>query len=238
MGKSINKITERHKTNNQTIEQILSVIHEYIFEGQLKSGDELPSEKDFSDRLGVSRFSLREALRVAQAQGLIEINQGKKPTVAHPSATSAVNIMSLALRRSSEKSQYDLLAAREALESKIARIAAEKITQEDLNFLEETISLMEIKNRPIDYYMSKDREFHNIILKSTGSLVFEIMLSSVTELITETLITTLKSGGIKRAIDSHKKIFNALKKHDPNLAEKEMRSHLLNAEEDLKALEL
>ena len=63
MAKSIKKIN-----TNDKIEQILSVIHEYIFEGELKSGEELPSEKDFSEKLGVSRFSLREALRVAQAQ--------------------------------------------------------------------------------------------------------------------------------------------------------------------------
>ena len=231
MAKSIKKIN-----NNDKIEQILSVIHEYIFEGEMNPGDELPSEKDFSEKLGVSRFSLREALRVAQAQGLIDINQGKKPTVAYPSASPAVNTMSLALKRSSEKSLFDLILAREALESQIVRIAAEKISDEDLYKLEETISLMEINDRPIDYYVNKDREFHNIILKSTDSLVFEIMLSSVTELIKESRKATLKSGGIKRAADAHKNIFNALKKHDPDLAEKEMKQHLINAEEDLKAL--
>ena len=233
MAKSIKKLN-----NTDKIEQILSVIHEYIFEGELNPGDELPSEKDFSEKLGVSRFSLREALRVAQAQGLIDINQGKKPTVAYPSANPAVNMMSIALKRSSKESLFDLAEAREALEGKIAKIAAEKITEEDLLRLEETISLMEIKDRSIDYYITKDREFHNIILKSTNSMVFEIMISSVNELITESRKATLKSGGIKRATDAHRKIFSALKKHDPNLAEKEMRQHLLNAEEDLKALGL
>ena len=97
---------------------------------------------------------------------------------------------------------------------------------------------MEIGDRPIEYYIQKDTEFHTIIRKSTDSLVFEIMLSSVTELITESRKATLKSGGIKRAAEAHKKIFNALKNHDPDLAEQEMRQHLLNAEEDLKALGL
>ncbi len=233
MAKSIKKIN-----SNDKIEQILSVIHEYIFEGELKSGDELPSEKEFSEKLGVSRFSLREALRVAQTQGLIEINQGKKPTVAYPSASHAVNMISLTLKRNSKKSLFDLISAREALECKIARIAAGKITEEQLYEIEEIISLMEIENRPLDYYVKKDTEFHNKILKSIDSFVFEIMLSSVTELISESREATLKSGGIKRASDAHRRIFLALKKHDPDLAEKEMRQHLRNAEEDLNALGL
>ena len=233
MTKSIKKINSQDK-----IEQILSVIHEYIFEGELKPGDELPSEKEFSEKLGVSRFSLREALRVAQTQGLIDINQGKKPTVAYPSASHAVSMMSLTLKRGNKKSLFDLINAREALECKIARIAAEKITDEQLYEIEEIISLMEIKDRPIDYYVKKDTEFHNRILKSTDSFVFEIMLSPVTELISESREATLKSGGVKRASDAHRRIFLALKKHDPDLAEKEMRQHLKNAEEDLKALGL
>ncbi len=232
MGTSIKKISPLRQ--NDKIEQILNIIHEHIFEGKLQPGTELPSEKSLSEQLGVSRFSLREALRVAQAQGLIEINQGKKPVVAHPSAAPAAYMLKIALKRSSQ-SLFDLVTARAGLECKIVRIAAEKITDETLMQLEENIKLMEITGRDISYYVDKDTEFHDMILKSTESLVFEIMLSSVNELLRESRKATLRGGGIERACKAHLEIFNALKAHDPDLSEKQMQQHLKNAEEDLKA---
>ena len=235
MSTSIKKISPIRQ--NDKIEQILSFIHNYIIEGNLQPGTALPSEKELSGQLGVSRFSLREALRVAQAQGLIDISQGKKPVVAHPSSAPAASLMKLAIMRIS-RSFFDLAIARAGLESAIARIAAIRITDEDLMRLEENIKLMEITGRDISYYVDKDAEFHNIILNSTESIVFEIMISSVNELLRESRKATLKSGGIERACSAHFAIYEALKKHDPDSSEAAMRIHLKNAEEDLKALGL
>ena len=85
--------------NNDKIEQLIMVLQNYIIDGNLKAGDKIPAERDLASQLGVSRFSLREALRVAQAQGLIEITCGRRPTVARPSAIAAAKIISLTLRR-------------------------------------------------------------------------------------------------------------------------------------------
>jgi len=228
------KRIERIKQNDK-IEQILSVIHDRIINGELQPGMELPSEKEFSEQLGVSRFSLREALRVAQAQGLVEINQGRRPTVAYPSAYPATAMMKLVLQRT-KKPLFDLVAARAALECKIVRMAAQKIADSTLMEIEENIKLMEIEGRDLDYYVKKDTDFHGLILHSVDSMVFEIMLSSVNDLIRESRVATLQSGGIARAYKAHWEIFEALKAHDPDLAEIKMNRHLMNAEEDLKAL--
>lgn len=219
---------------NDKIEQIINFIHNYIIEGNLQPGTELPSEKNLSEQLGVSRFSLREALRVVQSQGLIEIAQGKKPVVAHPSVQPAASMLKLALMRSNQ-SLLDLTVARTAIECTIVRIAAVKISDEALMKLEENIKLMEIKGRDIEYYIEKDIEFHNIILESTENLVLEIMLASVTEFLRKSRKATLEAGGVKRAYTAHEAIFKALKNHDPEKSEIEMRRHFTNAEEDLKA---
>ena len=65
--------------NGDKIEQIITVLQNYIIDGNLKAGDRIPPERQLASQLGVSRFSLREALRVAQTQGLIEISRGRCP---------------------------------------------------------------------------------------------------------------------------------------------------------------
>lgn len=214
--------------------QILEFLHDRIIGGQLPSGTELQSEKELSKQLGVSRFSLREALRVAEAQGLIRIRQGKRPVVQTPSAVPAARIMGLTLMRGKEN-LLDLVMARTGLECKLVRLAAQKITEAELLALEENLHLMGIPGRDLDYYIAKDTEFHDIILKSTRSLVFEIMLSSVTQLLDESRKETLGIGGTERANRAHREIFEALRAHDPDAAEEKMKRHLKNAEEDLAA---
>jgi DNA-binding FadR family transcriptional regulator len=67
------------------IEQIVEILKNLIIEEKLSPGSVLPSERELAAQLHVSRYSLREALRAAQAQGLIELNQGKRPRVTLPS---------------------------------------------------------------------------------------------------------------------------------------------------------
>ncbi len=133
-----------------------------------------------------------------------------------------------------QENLLDLTKARAGLECVIAQVAAEKITEPELNNLEENITLMAINGRDLDYYVAKDAEFHDIILKSTKSIVFEIMLSSVTPLVAESIKMTLANGGIERANKMHREIFKALQKHDPALAGQKMALHMQYAEEDLQ----
>jgi GntR family transcriptional repressor for pyruvate dehydrogenase complex len=215
------------------IGQILSAIQNSVIDGHWPSGTKLPSEKDMAKEFGVSRFSLREALRVAEAQGLIKIQQGKRPVVISPSASPIKTVMNLVMKRTQEN-LVDLAKARSGLECVIAQIAAEKITETELNKLEENVTLMAIQGRDLDYYVAKDAEFHDIILKSTKSIVFEIMLSSVTPLIAESIKMTLANGGVERANQLHKEIYSALHKHDVVAAGQKMALHMQNAEEDLQ----
>jgi DNA-binding FadR family transcriptional regulator len=235
VGLSIEKI--RKLENRDRINQIVEFLHSLILDQGLAPGTELPSEKELAQSLGVSRFSLREALRIAETQGLIKISQGKRPTVASPSSHTVSNILRIALKRST-KNLLDLAIARAGLECKIVRIAAEKISPPDLSALEENLKLMEIPNRKLDYYVQKDVEFHEIILRSTGSMVFEIMLSSVTPLLYESRAQTLATGGVERALQLHREIYQALKDHDPDRAEEKMERHMQNAVEDILASRL
>ena len=107
--------------NNDKVSRLITALQDYIVNGNLKPGMELPPERKLAEQLGVSRFSMREALRVAQSQGLIEIVQGRKPRVAKPTAAAASEIIGITLKRS-KKTFLDLIEVRQALECKIAGI--------------------------------------------------------------------------------------------------------------------
>jgi GntR family transcriptional repressor for pyruvate dehydrogenase complex len=216
------------------IQQILASIQNYIIDGNLSYGTELPPERDLAARLGVSRFSLREALRVAQAQGLIEITRGRKPRVAKPSPGAAAEMIALTLRRS-KKSLLDLVVARQGIESQIARVAAGHALQSDISALEHTIEFIEDNRHNPELCIEQDIEFHNILVRATDNPVFEIMLSPLAELLRDSRLETIRQG-IDRVITGHREILTAIKEENPEKAAEAMHRHLEMAEEDIRKM--
>ena len=173
---------------------------------------------------------------MAQTQGLIYMRRGQRPRVASPSADAAAEVMRLTLRRT--KSTFlHLIYAREILESEIAKLAARNIKSVDLNRMQKDIREMEENRDNIDFCVKKEIDFHSIILKASDNVVFEIMLSSVRQLLTESMAKTLKLTGVKRAIEGHKLILENLKQHDSEGAALAMHKHLEMAEEDIRRIE-
>ncbi len=222
--------------NGDKIEQIIAVLQNYIIDGNLKPGDGIPPERQLASQLGVSRFSLREALRVAQTQGLIEISRGRRPRVAKLSATAAANVIALTLRRSG-KVLLDLIEARQALECQIARLAAARAQQSHIDAIRQTIEAMEQNKNNLSLCVEKDIEFHNILVEASGNKVFEIMLAPLSELLRKSRKETMRANGVQRAIVGHKLLLSAIIEKDSDKATEAMYRHLEMAEEDLKRIE-
>ena len=221
--------------NGDKIEQILTVLQNYIIDGKLNIGDAIPPERQLASQLGVSRFSLREALRVAQTQGLIEISRGKRPRVAKPSGAAAASVIALTLRRSG-KVLLDLIEARQALECQIARLAAARATKSHIDAIQQTIEAMEQNKNNLSLCVEKDVEFHNILVEASGNKVFEIMLAPLSELLRKSRKETMRVNGIERAIVGHKLLLSALIGNDSDKAADAMYRHLEMAQEDLKRI--
>ena len=219
-------------TASDKVQKIISAIRSFILDGGLPPGTELPSEKDLSDRLGVNRFSLREALRALQIQGLIEIRHGRRPRVAAPSPEPAARIIGLTLKRS-ESSLLHLIEARLGLETQIARLAALRATRRDVDDLRATIECIEADPKNVLLCVEKDVEFHNILVSTTGNAVFDIMLAPLTELLRESRIETVK-GGADRIIIGHRAILAAVAAADGEGAAEAMRRHLEMACDDIR----
>jgi len=206
-------------------EKIIAALKAHVVQGNLKTGTEFPSEKELALQLGVSRFSLREALRVAEAQGLIEISRGRRAKVAEPSASAAAAVISLSLRRSSN-ALVDLAEARLVLETYIARAAAERITAAEIKTLEQTVEIIAANSKDLDLCVAQDMEFHSVLVRATRNVVFEIMLAPLTELLREARKQTTVSPDMKDIVMEHRQIIKALKARNSDQAAECMSWHL------------
>ena len=145
-----------------TVSRILAALHRRIVGGKLKAGTPLPAERELAAELEVSRFSLREALRVAESQGLVEISRGKRTRVVVDSASSVVAAMDLTLRRGIA-SPLQLTEARLVVEVEVARRAAERMTPDLLAALQQTIDRYEqAAAGDVEIRVSQDLEFHQL----------------------------------------------------------------------------
>lgn len=219
--------------NGDKIGRLVSVLQDYIIKGNLKPGMEIPPERQMAAQLGVSRFSLREALRVAQSQGLIEIRQGRKPRVAHLSSNAAVEVMSLTLRRS-ENALLDLVEARQILECGIARLGALRAKPQHIEKMRQIMSKMKDNRDKFNVCVDCDIALHEALAEASGNNVFEVMLKPLAELLRDSRRKTMQANGVDVAIRAHEAILAAVERHDGEEAQKQMAIHLELAEYALK----
>src|SRR5262249_24279542 len=102
-------------TKNSLTHQVAEHLQALIFHGGLAEGDELPSQSEIAQEFGVSRLVVREATRVLEAQGLVQVEQGRRLTVRRPDARQLGDLFSLMVR-SDEGALLELLEVRQALE--------------------------------------------------------------------------------------------------------------------------
>ena len=220
-----------------TIDQIVATLHSLIFDSQLKPGMYLPPERELAAQLGVSRFSLREALRVAQTQGLIIIERGKRPQVAEPSTQKASELMAITLRRN-KKALLDLIEARRILEERIVRLAVKNINKSQLTELHELVVRMKNNMDDFDISVNLDVEFHNLLVKASGNIVFEIMMGSVFDLLKESRKKSIQLVGMDKTLKGHEDIYYALERRDEDCASEAMADHLDATERGFQNMEL
>jgi GntR family transcriptional repressor for pyruvate dehydrogenase complex len=214
----------------------VEALHKFIVEGNMQPGTNLPPENEMAKQIGVSKFSMREALRVAQSQGLIEISQGRRTKVADVSIKPATGIMNLIMRRSKHM-LLELTEARQSLECEIVRFAAIRASDEQIEAMDQTIRDLNDHRDDIEYCVNKDIEFHDIMVHATNNRVFGIMLESLAELSRASRLKTMRSSGIDKPIKEHRAILKAIKARDPKKAVICMQKHMQTAKSSLKELE-
>lgn len=208
--------TVRRSTLSQLV---LEQIVQLLMSGQLKPGDKLPAEMNLMEQFDVSRPVLREALSSLETLEIITRRPRGGTFVNEKVGSNPFKVM-LAL---SINNVPAVIEARMSLELGLVTIAAEKITDDKLELLKETID--SIQANPDGDYGRLDKEFHRIIAQSANNPVVEGMIESllISHEKTDSLIPYREPDV---TVEHHLAIYEALKKRDPYEAFKQMYKHL------------
>lgn len=207
-------------------EDVVYQLQTLISSGRLEPGDQLPSERALAEQLAVSRTSVREALRILEARGMLEALPGQGLFVRGRRTEEIVNILAGYLVRERE-SFLEVLDVREALERKAAERAAILSTQQDQDALKASVVTMQediLEGRsPIE----SDTEFHRALARASRNEVLRQMLDTVLGLMTSRRIEALSEPHASLLmLHQHVNVFRAIKARDPRLAGELVSSHL------------
>jgi GntR family transcriptional repressor for pyruvate dehydrogenase complex len=208
-------------------ERVIDQIKGSIANGELKPGDKLPSERTLAELFSVSRGTVREALRVLQYVGILEvrINDGTY-------LSTNINLVADQVRTSYLLKQFtfiELLEARKVLETAIAGFAAERITEEQLGNLETIYEEERHRRSDIQSFIRADVAFHMALADACQNSFFREMIEPVRELLEESNRRQYeKSEQIETTLVYHRRILDAMKKKDPEKASSVMSSYLEN----------
>ncbi|RFU82961.1 FadR family transcriptional regulator [Streptomyces triticagri] len=204
-------------------EQVLDRLRAYVAEGGLGAGDRLPPERELAQRLGVSRASVKQAIVVLEVQGLVEVRHGGGSYLVRDSL-DAEPVERLVERR---RRLPDVLEAREALETKLAELAAERRTDEDLEAMRAALDVMADDIEGGGHGVDGDRLFHRAVTEAAHSSLLAEFMRSIADQITESRNESLRQPGRPaRSLAQHGAILDAIEERNARGAAAAMRRHV------------
>jgi GntR family transcriptional regulator, transcriptional repressor for pyruvate dehydrogenase complex len=215
---------------NKVYEEVARQLERMILK-KLHPGDKLPSERELAESLGVSRSSIRDAIRSLELVGLVEPRQGSGTVVREISADTVMNPLTNVLRHKVEL-VMELIDFRKMLEPPLAGRAATHASEEELDEMEDILHRQETKFRAGELAIEEDSEFHYAIAMASGNSVVLKILDFVMDLLRETRERSLQTEGRPhKSLAGHRKILAAIKRRDPEAAKAAMRRHIEDVEE-------
>lgn len=204
-------------------EQVVDRLREHVAQGGLRAGDRLPAERELAQRLGVSRASVKQAVVVLEVQGLVESRHGGGTYLLRDSL-DAEPVERLVERR---RRLPDVLDAREALETKLAELAAERRTDADVAALRAALEHMAGELDAGGHGTEGDRRFHAAVTAAAHSALLAEFMRSIAEQITESRHESLRQPGRPaRSLAQHHAILDAIEAGTPDAAAAAMRRHV------------
>ena len=228
----IDPLVFRRVKRERLSERISKVIEEMIISGVFEIGSRLPSEQVLAEQFGVSRNPVREALKILQERGLIEIRNGSGAYVSQPDSCLTSEALGRYLRLSGINSSIKALyEVRRTLEGTIAKLAAERANSEDLVNLAACLTRMQQHAGSIEKWTEADLDFHLAVAGATHNPFFTILLKPLVEQL-RTVIAEgyLVPGAIDTGLEAHTRLYNCIKNRDSNGAYEIIMTHLQDSE--------
>ncbi|MDV3125162.1 FadR family transcriptional regulator [Mycobacterium sp. 21AC1] len=210
-------------TRPRLYEVIVEQLCAYMSDNEMTPGDRLPAERDLAAQLGVSRASLSQALVALEVQGVLSVRHGDGTLlVRRPIEERAIK----ALREHADRIP-DVIEAREALEVKLAGLAAARRTDEEMAAIDGAIAKMESEIADGDRGVVGDEMFHEAIIVAAHSSLLAKLMHEISGLISETRIESLSQEDRPQAsLEGHRRIADAVRRQDSREASRAMADHI------------
>jgi DNA-binding FadR family transcriptional regulator len=209
-------------------ELVAEKLRSLILSGTITEGQNLPPEKELVLQLGVSRATLREALRMLESEGLITTKTGPKggATVQRPGGANLTR--SLALLLQLEETPFQMvLEVRRLLQPICAELAVQRITPQEMEELESWVEVMRQNLENIPAYLEGQLHFHTGIISAAHNDVLRLYTTSVGELISaQTARVGLSLPARKTGLKAAESILEAIKEGNGTLAARRVEAHL------------
>lgn len=215
---------------NKVYEEVALQLEQLILR-KLHPGDKLPAERELAEVLGVSRSSIRDAIRSLELMGLVEPRQGAGTVVCEVSTESVISPLTGLLVRQQHHIE-ELMDFRMMLEPGLAARAASHASAEEVAEMEAILVRQEEKLRRGEVAIDEDSEFHYSVAVASNNSVVLKLLDILMDLLRESRQRSLQiRGRAQKSLAGHRRILAAIKRHDAEAAKVAMRRHIEDVEQ-------
>ena len=212
------------KQNNKPLPVLAAdEITKLIVDGVFKPGDRLPNEYELAQRLGVGRSTVREAIKLLVSQNVLEIHRGNGTFVCEQTGVAA------------DPLGLDLCEIRFMIEPKIAMLAAQNATPEEVDQMQALCDEIRDQIYAGENYGEKDRELHTLIATCTRNSVIPNLIPILNEAIPLFIDITRQQVKME-TIQTHQAVVDAIRARDPQAAYDAMWQHLVDNKRSIEAI--
>ena len=212
-------------------EQIADRLREMIIQEKIQQGGKLPAEAELMARFGVSRSTVREAVKILQTEHIVDIRQGQGTFLC---ATPGLKQDPLGLRFADQEAlSAKLLETRLLIEPDVAALAAQRRQDEHLRQMKLLLDRMDNAYLHGEDYTPFDFEFHSVIAQCTGNDVLRRLLPTIHESIQAGYQHTRRvEGSYQRASQCHLEMYRGIQEHDSDRARQAAQRHMIQTMHD------
>jgi DNA-binding FadR family transcriptional regulator len=227
------RVSRRRSFREERLSSQVARQIEEMISAEFPPGSRLPREQDLAERFHVSRIVIREAMKVQEDRGVVEVQAGRGTTVITPTSERVSSSLLRLLRGGGTPKMEEmeqLLEIREALEESAAALACARASADDLSRIEAALRGMRTAKGSLEVFAA-DLCFHVAITQAAGNRFFEMVLEPLAEVFLKQIqLTDRVNIGIKQ----HARIFNAIRRRDPVEARVAVRSLLNSTRQDVR----
>ncbi len=212
-------------------EQIADRLREMIIQEEMQTGSKLPAEAELMARFGVSRSTVREAVKILQTERIVDIRQGQGTFLC---AMPGLADDPLGLRFADQEDLIaQLLETRLLIEPNVAALAAQRRQDKHLQEMKALLDKMDNAYLHGENYTPYDAQFHSVIARCTGNDVMMRLLPTIHESIRAGYQHTRRvEGSYQRASQCHLEMYRAIAEHDSDRARAAAQRHMVQTMHD------